>query len=272
MDLMSTRWQLNQVHSMLDVGCGVGHWGRLLAPYLSKDAQITGIDQEPEWIAKCKNSSIARPASYFVSDAMKLPFADNSFDMVTCQTVLIHLKEPIKAIQEFQRVLKPNGLLAVAEPNNIVQELIFNSGTINLNIEEKINMIRFQMTCDFGKINLGHGNNSVGDFIPEYFSKNNFKNIQTYTSDKTWTVFPDYSSAQQQIMIQDSLLFLDQECYVWDKDETLKYFLAGGGNAENFETHWKFAMKLKVETKKLILDKNFYSAGGQVFYLVSGRK
>jgi ubiquinone/menaquinone biosynthesis C-methylase UbiE len=51
-DLMAKRWQLNQVQSMLDVGCGMGHWGQMLAPHLAKDGKIYGIDPEAAWIEK----------------------------------------------------------------------------------------------------------------------------------------------------------------------------------------------------------------------------
>jgi trans-aconitate methyltransferase len=48
--LMARRWRLSDVRAVLDVGCGLGHWGRLLASLLPARAAILGIDREPAWI------------------------------------------------------------------------------------------------------------------------------------------------------------------------------------------------------------------------------
>src|SRR6185312_7510573 len=95
LELMGRRWGLSAVKSVLDVGCGVGHWGRCLAPLLSADCTLTGIDREPQWVDEARKRSAVlgkRAVSFVQGDAERLPFADESFDMVTCQTVMIHLK------------------------------------------------------------------------------------------------------------------------------------------------------------------------------------
>lgn len=46
-----------------------------------------------------------------------LPFADGSFDLVTCNMVMEHLGEPVKAVSEIARVLAPDGALIVNTPN-----------------------------------------------------------------------------------------------------------------------------------------------------------
>jgi len=121
LELMGRRWGLSAVKSVLDVGCGVGHWGRCLAPLLSADCTLTGIDREPQWVDEARKRSAVlgkRAVSFVQGDAERLPFADESFDMVTCQTVMIHLKDPRVAMAEMIRVLRPGGLLVIAEPNN----------------------------------------------------------------------------------------------------------------------------------------------------------
>src|SRR5262249_42805541 len=50
LQLMAQRLDLARVASMLDVGCGVGHWGRALAQVLPATAQITGVDFEEKWV------------------------------------------------------------------------------------------------------------------------------------------------------------------------------------------------------------------------------
>jgi cyclopropane fatty-acyl-phospholipid synthase-like methyltransferase len=51
LELMAKRWGLAQVRSVLDLGCGLGRWGRTLAPLLA-GAQVVGVEREPEWVKK----------------------------------------------------------------------------------------------------------------------------------------------------------------------------------------------------------------------------
>jgi ubiquinone/menaquinone biosynthesis C-methylase UbiE len=173
-ELMAKRWELNHCHSLLDVGCGVGHWGLTLAPFLANDCIVHGIDPEVQWIdiAKEKSRQISskQQFQYQVASAEKLPFDDNSFDIVTCQTVLIHLKDVSIALSEMIRVLKPGGLLAVAEPNNIAPMLVFDNLSVDEPIDNVLESIRFQMMCERGKKILGLGYISIGDLLPDYFA------------------------------------------------------------------------------------------------------
>ena len=40
------RWRLRGSRQVLDVGCGVGHWGRVLMRHLPEDATLSGVDRE----------------------------------------------------------------------------------------------------------------------------------------------------------------------------------------------------------------------------------
>jgi len=51
-----------------------------------------------------------------ISDIINIPVKDRSFDVVMCIEVLEHLLEPEKAIKEFQRILKPGGVLILTAP------------------------------------------------------------------------------------------------------------------------------------------------------------
>jgi ubiquinone/menaquinone biosynthesis C-methylase UbiE len=56
------------------------------------------------------------PASA-VADALRLPFLPQSFEMVTASNVLYLLPDPLPALHEFSRVLKPGGVLAMLNPS-----------------------------------------------------------------------------------------------------------------------------------------------------------
>lgn len=69
----------------------------MLASFLSADAKMIGIDLETIWIENAKkrisNIPVLCQTDYLIGFAEKIPFPDNYFDMVTCQTVLMHVKD-----------------------------------------------------------------------------------------------------------------------------------------------------------------------------------
>jgi len=131
LELMAKRWNLSDASSIADIGCGTGHWSRLIYQFLKPNSKLVGIDLEQEYIKKApiefhraypkisKNSY-----SFIIGDAVHLPFQSHSFDVVTCQTLLIHLKNPEIALKEMIRIAKPGGLIICAEPNNIFEGLL----------------------------------------------------------------------------------------------------------------------------------------------------
>src|SRR5690348_11841123 len=52
LELMARRLGLDQAKSILDVGCGVGHWTQVLAPVLHPGAHVTGVDREETWVTR----------------------------------------------------------------------------------------------------------------------------------------------------------------------------------------------------------------------------
>ena len=131
---------LKQCRSVLDVGCGIGHWGLTLAPFLDPDCKVVGIDPEPQWVTRAiegaKQKNEANRFQYQLETAEEISFEDNTFDMVTCQTVLIHVKDVTVALKEMLRVLKPGGILAVAEPSNIAPYLVSDNLSMNTSIDD----------------------------------------------------------------------------------------------------------------------------------------
>lgn len=275
-ELMAKRWRLHEVNMILDVGSGQGHWGMTLYPFFAKNAKLIGVEPEAQWrkIAneKANNFKLESAISYIEGAAEALPFPDNHFDMVTCQTVLIHVADPVVALKEMKRVLKPGGLLAVVEPNNAVPEIIMNNLIWDCPVDEISNLIKFQIICERGKEALREGNNMRGDLLPYYLSQIDLNDINSYLSDMADFLIPPYYSPREQAVVKHYIESSEKEFYVWNKKDTHRYFMAGGGVESEFAMYWDLAMRRVQLTLKGFKDKTLYISGGAVFYLTSGRK
>jgi ubiquinone/menaquinone biosynthesis C-methylase UbiE len=99
---------------LLEYGCGSGNASE---QWMKQGAQLTGIDISPEGIkkAKQKNSNSEYKAEYFVMNAEKTDFENNSFDIIV-GTGIIHHLDLINSYQELRRVLKDDGHAVFIEP------------------------------------------------------------------------------------------------------------------------------------------------------------
>ncbi len=101
--------------SLLDLGTGTGRLLELLAPLA---VRAIGLDASAAMLAVARaNLDRAHVANAQVrlGDIQHLPFAKNSFDVVTVHQVLHYLDEPERAIAEAARVLRPGGRLLVVD-------------------------------------------------------------------------------------------------------------------------------------------------------------
>ena len=102
LNLVATRADLRRVQRALDVGAGLGHWTRTVATLLPPGARITGLEREAAWVTRAAPAA-GRTAGdvdidFVQGDLHALPWPDNTFDLVTCQTVLIHVPDPAQAL------------------------------------------------------------------------------------------------------------------------------------------------------------------------------
>ncbi len=274
--LMAKRWRLGDAHRVLEIGSGVGHWSRTLEPHLPPDVDFIGLEREPKWVAeatrRAKEAGLGQRLRYLKGDARTLPFDDGRFDLVTCQTVLIHLPDVAAAVRELMRVLKPGGLLAVAEPNNLAGALVLGHTRFNDDVEKVLNVARLQLVCERGKAALGEGHNSVGELLPGLFHQAGLTGVEVYQSDRPAPLVPPYESAAQRANVAQMAQWVQRDFHFWGPTETRRYFLAGGGTEAEFERLWADARDAGLRVAEAVAAKTEHQAGGNLFYLVSGRK
>lgn len=99
-------------HRLLEVGCGMG---TDLLQFARGGAQVTGVDLTPRSIDISRHhlKLYDRDGDFALTDAEKLPFADESFDVAYSNGVLHHTPDTAEAVREIHRVLRPGGLARV---------------------------------------------------------------------------------------------------------------------------------------------------------------
>ena len=130
---MDRRWRARAAHELfpilarpgalvLDLCCGTGDLSFALAE--NAKARIIGADFSHTMLLRAKEKSAARsrgnpssalPIPFFEADALRLPFADGSFDMVTSAFGFRNLANYQAGLREIARVLKPGGTIAILE-------------------------------------------------------------------------------------------------------------------------------------------------------------
>ena len=117
----------------IDVGTGTGEIAFHVARTAGEGSTVVGLDLTPAMLelAKKKEPEMNLPVKidWVQGDALKLPYEDNSFDLVTSGYMLRNVTNILGAVSEMHRVLAPGGKVIVAElskPKNKVMLAFYN--------------------------------------------------------------------------------------------------------------------------------------------------
>src|SRR5262245_5290236 len=104
--------------SLLDCGCGPGGITLGLAPRVSP-GEVMGIDIGGAQLELARERARAAnvPATFRAANIYSLPFPEAHFDAVFSHALFEHLGEPLKALAEIRRVLKPGGCVGLRSPD-----------------------------------------------------------------------------------------------------------------------------------------------------------
>ncbi len=103
---------------VLDVGCGTGTLTGLLAasPW---PVEAVGMDYSPgmcvQAATKAARAGLSGTARFVAGDSEHLPFADGTFDVVTCSNSFHHYPQQDAVVREMRRVLGPSGRLVLID-------------------------------------------------------------------------------------------------------------------------------------------------------------
>jgi len=106
---------------ILDIACGVG-WGSFLMANRGKN-KIYGVDVSQNAIRLASKYYSLENIEYHCYDGHKLPFADDTFDLIVSFETLEHVEDPVSFINELHRVSKNKSTLLLSTPNSIATKL-----------------------------------------------------------------------------------------------------------------------------------------------------
>lgn len=114
--------------SVLDVGCGLGHFSERLA---ARGADVTACDLGEDLVRRTVERAGCRGVP---ADCLMLvdAFGRESFDVVISSECIEHTPDPREALRQMAGVLKPGGLLAVSTPNRLWQPVVRAASALKL--------------------------------------------------------------------------------------------------------------------------------------------
>jgi ubiquinone/menaquinone biosynthesis C-methylase UbiE len=109
---------------VLDVGTGSGRLAVELAKVKKSDFRIIGLDMSDGMLHKARINALAqkpiKQLDFVQATAARLPFQDESFDIVTSYASLHHWQEPLAVLNEMWRVTKENGLILLRDNRRVL--------------------------------------------------------------------------------------------------------------------------------------------------------
>jgi 2-polyprenyl-3-methyl-5-hydroxy-6-metoxy-1,4-benzoquinol methylase len=97
---------------LLDIGCSTGEWGQY---WIKNGWDVFGIDINKEQLTKSEEKGIK--TSYCDLNTDKIPYKDNSFDLIFAGEVIEHLIDTDGILKELYRCAKPGGFVLLTTPN-----------------------------------------------------------------------------------------------------------------------------------------------------------
>jgi ubiquinone/menaquinone biosynthesis C-methylase UbiE len=252
---------------IVDVGCGTGDFTRYLASLIPGKCKIIGVDLRAANIRtaekQTKKEGMAGRISFRKGDAYRIPVEDGWADLACCRTLLMHLTEPLKAVQEMTRVVRKGGAVAAFERGR------FESFYIPDN--ERFTKLATKLANSYvdGVRKLEEKYFDIGNRLPTIFYKAGLREIMAEVQADTYLSSDPRRRLED---VRDELAFY-LATFRETKKLDAKAMQAGGASKKEIDQYnrwWeKWMMGLLDDNEKLRND-TVFGAGGIV--LVAGRK
>lgn len=161
---------------LLEIGSGPGYYTKVLLDAF-KNTEIISLDNDEALLSFAykmlndKNDNYGNRVRFINDDIIKSSLKDNYFDVVIARFVFQHLSDPVKALKEIYRVLKPGGKVIIIDVDSELWGLTYPKN--NLINQLNSNLSKFQSSLN--------GNREIGRSLLTFMKLLNFKNLNIET-------------------------------------------------------------------------------------------
>ncbi len=144
------RFGIAKSDAVLDVGAGTGRLTAHMANLVGLQGMVVALDIAEQMISLAKWSTQRKHTVFICSDICKLTLKNDCFDKVVCFSVFPHIIDPLSALHEIYRVLKPGGKLLILHTQGSHQLNTFHAslnGVVNSDVlppVEKVGILASQ--------------------------------------------------------------------------------------------------------------------------------
>ena len=142
--LRARKFDLRGATNILDVGSGAGQIAKHLLKYADANAQITCSDLSHQMLRRARERLKSKRPQYVTADLTRLPFANGTFDCVTCGYVLEHLPDARMGIAELARVMTPGGRMLLIT----TEDTFYGAWTSRIWYCRTYNRVELRQVCE----------------------------------------------------------------------------------------------------------------------------
>ena len=283
---LASSMKLTPGMTIADVGCGLGYLGWTYWKHYGDGGIYIGVDCSFSLLSDANENSrdwsSGGTADFINGDSYNIPLADESTDVTMCQTLLMHLEFPEKALREMVRITKPGGIVMCKELDSVSRYLRLGYSTVSE--DEDIDDITFRRRMKLswikGRKELGLGDYGIGAKLPKLMYEAGLKEIKGFCNERLEFLVPPYEDPQQRLRIEIIGRFANEstaEEKQKSKEKYRNYYLAGSGDTASFEKDYSRLLEIyrteREERYMQIEDETLFScSGGSNFFCIFGRK
>jgi SAM-dependent methyltransferase len=264
--------------TLVDVGCGLGFLGKNYWKYFGDGGHYIGVDISTELLEQARDEadqwSEGGKVTFMAGDAYELPLPDDYCDAAICQTLLMHLQEPEKALSQMIRIVKPGGVVICQEPDNLAPQLMPRHWSLPEDtIDELLLKTKVAVLSNKGLIKLGLGDNSIGGKVYHMLRELGLENVDVRTAEYVPHLHPPYSGDQIKVqleMVRKQVLNEERQKQLSERER--EGFLAGGGTSEEWKKYCAHSDRIVAALKEQIDNESYYFCGAYPHYFTRGYK
>ncbi len=203
---LAKHFRLRPGMKLLDAGCGYGYSMRAYGPYCMPRGRLVGVDIKEKHLKEAgrlvAKEGLARRAAFVKGSVYELPFDCNTFDITIAQVVLCHLAEPQRALDEFIRVTRAGGCIAVFDNAHAGGATCAWTNTLKPTIKQELLHYEAAMYAMKGKTKVGDGDWAVGCYVPGWMEERGLRDVDARQNERVRWIAPPYRSPAQKTTLR----------------------------------------------------------------------